>query len=151
VKTPDELVEHFRAQDLKVTPQRELLFRLIHGNEGHPTAEAIYADARRLMPTMSLKTVYQTLNDLTDMGELQHLDLGTGAGRYDPNIGDHHHLVCTSCGKVRDVHATFDALQLSADDRQGFSLGGADIVFRGLCASCQAHPAPAGSPVAPAG
>ena len=55
------------------------------------------------MPSISLRTVYQTLNDLAEMGEIQALDLGTGSTRFDPNIDEHHHLVCERCGLVRDV------------------------------------------------
>jgi Fe2+ or Zn2+ uptake regulation protein len=149
VRSPDQLVEHFRARGLKVTPQRELLFRLVHADGGHPTAETVYREARRVMPTMSLKTVYQTLNDLTAMGELQQLDLGTGATRFDPNGGDHHHLVCTSCGEVRDVSATFDGLGLPPEQRHGYALSGAEIVFRGLCTTCQRTPPGQNDPPGP--
>ena len=65
------------------------------------------------MPNVSLKTVYQTLNDLAELGEITALDLGTGAARFDPNVeSTHHHLVCRSCGKVRDVEADFSGLQV---------------------------------------
>ena len=130
------MVVLFRGRGLKVTPQRECIFTVLHGNSAHPSAEAIFAEARRRMPTMSLKTVYQTLNDLAELGEVQHLDLGTGAGRFDPNVDDHHHLVCTACGKVRDVYADFGAMRLPDDAVDGFTVGGAEVVFRGVCADC---------------
>ena len=38
------------------------------------------------MPTISLKTVYQTVHDLEEMGEVTLLDLGTGSVRVDPNV-----------------------------------------------------------------
>jgi Fe2+ or Zn2+ uptake regulation protein len=136
VKSPDELTELFRAKGLKVTPQRQCIFRVLHGNEAHPTAESVFDAARAEMPMISLKTVYQTLNDLASMGELQLLELGTGSGRFDPNIDAHHHLVCNQCGKVRDVYADLGALAVPARLRQGFTLGSAEVVFRGLCADC---------------
>ncbi len=143
MRTPEELATWFRYRGLKVTPQRELLFRLVYGNQAHPTAEAVHAEARQIMPTMSLKTVYQTLNDLTDMGELLQLDFGTGSSRFDPNVDDHHHLVCTSCGKVRDLFATFSDLDVPPGDRQGFEVEEAEVVFRGVCAACRATAVPA--------
>jgi Fe2+ or Zn2+ uptake regulation protein len=136
VKSPAELTQLFRARGLKVTPQRQCIFRTLHGNDLHPTAESVYAAARGEMPTMSLKTVYQTLNDLAAMGELQLLDLGTGSTRFDPNVDLHHHLVCTNCGKVRDLHADFRDVQVPNPQRQGFTLGHAEVVFRGLCDTC---------------
>ena len=84
MRTPAELTDLFRARGLKVTPQRQCIFRVLHGNGVHPTAEAVYAAAKDEMPVLSLKTVYQTLNDLAAMGEIQLLDLGTGSARFDP-------------------------------------------------------------------
>jgi Fe2+ or Zn2+ uptake regulation protein len=137
MRTPAELTELFRGRGLKVTPQRECIFRILHGNEAHPTADAVFAVAHREMPTMSLKTVYQTLNELADLGELQLLDLGTGSTRFDPNVDRHHHLVCTGCGKVRDLYAEYDGLEVPAAKRQGFRVGSAEVVFRGICADCR--------------
>ena len=136
MKPPAELTELFRARGLKVTPQRQCIFRVLHGNVVHPTADAVYAAARAEMPTMSLKTVYQTLNDLASMGELQPLDLGTGSTRFDPNVDPHHHLVCTRCGKVRDLYADYSDVKVPARKRQGFTVGPAEVVFRGLCDTC---------------
>ena len=110
VRSPAELTEAFRARGLKITPQRQCIFRILHGNATHPTAEVVYGAAVAEMPSISLRTVYQTLNDLAAMGELQHLDVGTGSHRFDPNLDDHHHLVCEGCGAVRDVGVDTSAL-----------------------------------------
>jgi Fur family peroxide stress response transcriptional regulator len=59
---------------------------VLDGNQVHPTAEAGCATARQQTPMMSLNTVYQTLNGLAEMGEIQQLDLGTGSSRFDPNV-----------------------------------------------------------------
>jgi Fe2+ or Zn2+ uptake regulation protein len=130
------MVQLFRERGLKVTPQRECIFDVLWGAESHPSAESVYAEARTRMPTMSLKTVYQTLNDLTDMGEIQQLDLGTGSSRFDPNVDVHHHLVCNGCGKVRDLYADYSTVEVPDSARQGFAVGTAEVVFRGLCADC---------------
>ena len=137
MKSPAELTELFRQQGLKVTPQRQCIFRILHGSEVHPTAEAVYAAAAAEMPTMSLRTVYQTLNDLAAMGEIQQLDLGTGSSRFDPNTDGHHHLVCTRCGKVRDLYADFTGVRVPNGDH-GFRVSSTEIVFRGLCDDCAA-------------
>lgn len=134
MKSPDQLASAFRAAGLKVTPQRQLLFRLLHGNEMHPTAETLYEVAVAEMPGISLRTVYQTLTDLATMGELQQIQLG-GAARFDPNVDDHHHSVCTDCGEVRDVYVT-DADAISVAGLDGFSVQTARIVFSGTCPRC---------------
>jgi Fe2+ or Zn2+ uptake regulation protein len=136
MRAPTELAEAFRAQGRKMTPQRACLFRLLHGNHTHPTAEALYAAAVVEMPSISLRTVYQTLNDLAEMGEIHALELGTGSARFDPNVGDHHHLVCEGCGAVRDVAVDTSALAPPAEGSEGFAVRAVDVVFRGRCAAC---------------
>ena len=133
MRTPSELVERFREQGLKVTPQREAVFRALLGNELHPTAESVHAAVTAEMPNVSLRTVYQVLNDLAAMGEIQALELGTGAARFDPNVDAHHHLVCTTCGKVRDVYVDPVAVPAAAP---GFTVESAEVIYRGRCDAC---------------
>ncbi len=140
MKDPDELTEAFRRQGLKVTPQRQCIFRALHRNRDHPSAEAVYEAVRAEMPTISLRTVYQTLNDLAGMGELRQLSFGTGSARFDPNGEPHHHLVCDRCGKVTDVYTDTSGLELAPGERQGFTVTTTQVVFRGTCAECVARP-----------
>jgi len=138
MKTPEELTELFRANRRKVTAQRQCIFRVLQGDVSHPSAEAVHSAAVREMETISLKTVYQTLHDLAELGEISSLDLGTGMIRFDPNVDDpHHHLVCRHCGKVRDLVASFPELKIPRGADLGFDLGSAEIVFRGLCPECK--------------
>ncbi len=126
----------FRASGLKVTPQRQLLFRLMHENTSHPTADSLFSVASHHMPGISLRTVYQTLTDLSSMGELRLIDVGSGAARFDPNLEDHHHLVCQSCGDVRDVYVSGSG-QLDLNELDGFSVDTTTILFHGLCTPCR--------------
>jgi Fe2+ or Zn2+ uptake regulation protein len=139
MRTPEELTAAFRANGLKITPQRQAVFRVLHGARTHPTAEAVHAAVVAEMPSVSLRTVYQVLNDLTAMGELAALDLGTGSTRFDPTADEHHHLVCTRCGAVRDVFLDDVAVEVPAAQAGGFRLGRPEITFRGLCPDCLNH------------
>jgi Fe2+ or Zn2+ uptake regulation protein len=137
MKTAEALTALFRERGLRVTPQRQAIFRLLHGDDTHPTVEALYEHAVVDMPTISLKTVYQTVHDLEALGEVRVLDLGTGSVRVDPNVdGDHHHLVCTECGRVRDVPITHDDVRLPARLRRDFTVDAVEVIFRGRCANC---------------
>ncbi len=136
VKTPTELTQLFRDRSLKITRQRQCIFRVLEDNSSHPTAYTVFESVREEMPTISLRTVYQTLNDLVELGEIQQVDAGTGASRFDPVTGAHHHLVCTECGAIRDVHCDLAGLDLPARKRQGFAISGTEVIFRGLCADC---------------
>jgi Fe2+ or Zn2+ uptake regulation protein len=138
VKSPEELTQIFRSRGLKVTPQRQSIFRVLHESTVHPTAEAVYDTVRGEMPTISLRTVYQTLNDLAAMGEIQAIELGTGSARFDPHTGPHHHLVCEACGKVQDLEADFPGVSVPVGNDFGFTVTATEIVFRGRCRGCAA-------------
>jgi Fe2+ or Zn2+ uptake regulation protein len=123
-----------------MTPQREAIFRALDGNVAHPTVDSIHEVVAAEMPMISLKTVYQTVHELAELGEVELLDLGTGATRVDPNTcAAHHHLLCDRCGKVRDLAVGFEELDVPPDARQGFTIHRADVIFRGLCAECAAQ------------
>jgi Fe2+ or Zn2+ uptake regulation protein len=133
----DVLTTRFRERGLRVTPQRQVIFRLLDGNVEHPTVESLYESARAEMPTISLKTVYQTVHDLEDLGEVHLLHVGTGSVRVDPNVEHpHHHVICTECGRVRDVLVDVADLRLPARDREGFVVSDVQVHFRGVCAEC---------------
>jgi Fe2+ or Zn2+ uptake regulation protein len=137
MKTSDQLTNLFREQGLRVTPQRQAIFRLLHGNAEHPTVESLHEQACADMPTISLKTVYQTVHDLEALGEVRVLDLGTGSVRVDPNVEDeHHHLVCTGCGRVRDLPFEFEGLRVPSRHRRGFTVDHVQVIFRGRCEEC---------------
>src|SRR5438132_3117645 len=88
------------------------------------------------MPTISLRTVYQTIHDLERLGEVALVDLGTGSVRVDPDVEHpHHHFVCTSCGKVRGVAIDLERLGVPAMS-QGFTVTSVHVLFRGACDAC---------------
>ena len=137
MKTTEQLTDLFRERGLRVTPQRQMIFGLLQDNDSHPTVESLYERARGEMPTMSLKTVYQTVHDLEALGEVDVLDLGTGSLRVDPNVeDDHHHLVCSSCGRVRDLPVEFDGLRVPGRFRRDFTVDAVQVIFRGHCDDC---------------
>ena len=94
----------------------------------------------RILPEVSLATVYNTLNELVTMGEIAEVRYAPGPSRYDPNVGPqpHHHLLCTSCGALFDVEAAGVTVpELEATERHGFVIDGAEVVFRGTCPTCR--------------
>jgi Fe2+ or Zn2+ uptake regulation protein len=138
MQSPGELTELFRAHGRKITAQRQCIFQALEGDVTHPSAERVHERVRHDMPNVSLKTVYQTLNDLADLGAITVLDVGTGSARFDPNVEmTHHHLVCRCCGMVRDVAAEVPGPKVPRRSTQGFEVDSAEVVFRGLCEECK--------------
>ena len=133
VNSPSVLAATYRAHGRKLTPQQQLIFSLLHDNTSHPTAEALYATASHKMPGISLRTVYQTLDELEEMGEVQLMHCDGGAVRFDPNIDDHHHALDAATGEVFDVYVdNLDSLRAKLPE--GFEVEQVSIVFRGRVA-----------------
>jgi Fe2+ or Zn2+ uptake regulation protein len=112
---------------------------VLDGEHVHLSAETVHLRSQARLPEISLATVYNTLNELVAMGEVLEVSTGAGPKRYDPNVRrPHHHIVCTTCGDVRDVHPSGTG-QLHLDDveQAGFDIDRVDIVFRGRCGACR--------------
>ena len=133
-----------RAAGLKVTPQRIAIVREVAGDESHPSAQELFERLRRMLPTMSFATVYNTLSALADAGLGGQLSLAPGSTRFDPNTHPHDHVVCDACGAVRDV-APPPSERASSDEggralasaAPGFSVRSVERIFRGLCVHCR--------------
>ncbi len=135
----DSLVEMYHRHKRKITPQRLCIFKILQSNSSHPSAEDIYNQAKIQIGNISLKTVYQILNELAELNQLEIIDLGTGTIRYDPNVKiSHQHLVCKKCSKVNDVDLKVNGkmIDLSDDALKNFKIDKIDIVLRGLCVDC---------------
>ncbi|NBO33240.1 MAG: transcriptional repressor [Actinobacteria bacterium] len=133
VQAPELVAAKYRAQGRRLTPQRQLIFSLLHDNATHPTADALFAVASKRMPGISLRTVYQTLDELSEMGEIQLMRCDGGALRFDPNVDDHHHALDAATGEVFDVYVdNLDALR--AQLPEGFEVENVSIVFHGRVA-----------------
>jgi len=129
--------EALRERGLKVTPQRLAVHRAVMESVGHPDAAEIWTAVRREQPNISLRTVYEVLHTLTDLGEVRELDLATGSIRFDPTTSYHHHLVCTGCGAVADVFLDDPPAEVPAAQQQGFAIHAQEVTFRGLCPPCK--------------
>jgi len=137
--TAADLRQQFQRRGLRITPQRDLIFRLLEGAQAeHPSAEVLYVRASREMPSLSLRTVYAILKELEQAGAIRPLDLGTGSMRYCATPVRHHHIVCTQCGKVKDVYVDVEPVEIPPDQRRGFQVKDQDVVFRAVCTECRA-------------
>lgn len=125
--------------NLRKTPQRVAIVRAFVDDTTHPTAQAIFDRLRRIMPTMSFATVYNTLAALEQAGVCRTLELdgpaGEGGRRYDPMVTPHDHAVCDRCGAVHDVPRK----STHAPDLEGFHVRAVERLYRGECHTCREH------------
>ncbi len=121
-----------------MTSQRRVVAEVLAGDHVHLTADEVHARAVARLPEIARATVYNTLGELVSLGEVVELSTDGRAKRYDPNAHrPHHHLVCSDCGIIRDVHPTGDPLAvLPPTERFGFTVSKVDVTYRGLCPAC---------------
>ncbi|HTT77223.1 MAG TPA: Fur family transcriptional regulator [Candidatus Binataceae bacterium] len=130
------LLERLRQRGLQLTAQRRVVAEVLEGVHVHLTAEQIFDRAAARLPEISRATVYNTLNQFRELGEVREIMLDARSKRYDPNsMQCHQHLVCERCGTVRDVVPHGD-LSLPHDQRYGFAVSAIEVTFRGLCPEC---------------
>ncbi len=134
-RTRAEVAGRFKAAKLPLTHQRLAVYERLAASHDHPSAEALYTALKPDYPSLSLATVYKTLQTLLDLGLAAEVDSPAGSARYDALTATHHHAVCTACGRIEDV---FDEEldRLPAAGPKGFKVEGHSVHFRGLCASC---------------
>lgn len=97
------LVEVLKSHNLKATPQRIAIYNMLCSTVEHPTADTIYKALSSNYPSMSLATVYKTLDALSNANLIQILNVGEDSFRYDANIKSHPHAICIKCHKVYDI------------------------------------------------
>ena len=129
------LIDRLRDRGWRLTAQRRVIAETMTGEHVHLAADEVLERARAVLPEVSLATVYNTLNELVDLGELVELPHTDGRKRYDPNVAErHHHLVCVDCGRMLDVRGAEP--RLPADQQHGFELLGVEVTFRARCPQC---------------
>lgn len=125
-----------RESGFRVTPQRLAVARAVLGSQQHPTADEIFRTVRRDFPTMSLTTVYHTLETLKALGELEELRVGD-AVRFDPNRGPHHHLTCVSCRRIVDIDRGMAPMPVPAAIAAEYAILDYHVQFTGYCSACR--------------
>jgi len=131
------LLERLKSRGYRLTAQRRVVAEVLVGENLHLTADEVLERAEAILPEVSRATVYSTLQQFAELGEVRELQLDGRSKRYDPNVRpNHHHLVCDGCGSVFDVAYGAHAPVLGDADRHGMTIRAAEIVYRGSCETC---------------
>ena len=102
----NRFVEACRRSGMKLTHQRTEIFREVAGSDEHPDAETVYQRVRQRVTGISRDTVYRTLATLEDEDLVRKTEVLGGPARFDANLDQHHHFVCTVCGAVTQPDIT---------------------------------------------
>ena len=135
----DEFKTGLKRAGVKVTHQRLEIFQEVAKSGDHPDAVTIYKAVRKRLPTISLDTVYRTLWLLLDLGLISTLGAQNKV-RFDGNMRQHHHFVCTNCSTTYDFYdSAFNVLKIPDAVQALGHVEKTQVEFTGLCLRCKQH------------
>ncbi|WP_027000416.1 Fur family transcriptional regulator [Eisenibacter elegans] len=106
-----QIKHHLAEKGLKVTQQRIVIYEALCALGTHPTAEELWAEVRPRNPSISLGTVYKTLDTFAEVGLIQKVPTANHIVRYEANLTQHNHIYCTNTQEIIDFeHEELQAL-----------------------------------------
>lgn len=133
------MLERLRQKGVALTPQRMAIAEYLGNSGNHPTADEIHRVIQKKYPTMSLATVYSTLELLKGLGEIQELSIRKrGKACFDPNPDIHHHLLCRKCGKILGIEFDYprSCPILEKETINGCKIEEVQAYLYGICSEC---------------
>lgn len=132
---PDAIfVEVCARHKWKRTVQRRTVFSCLCGNYSHPSVESVWLETRKVLPDVSLDSIYRILDDFAAAGLIRKL-VGAGISRYDPDTSAHGHFICDSCGELFDF-ALPGGGELLRDCGMVGEAKSFEVTVRGVCKKC---------------
>lgn len=133
----DDIVKIFKEKNLKLTLQRINIYSYLMFTCEHPTVDTIYKNIKKSIPTISLATVYKTLNTLVDSGLVKMFNACEENFRYDANINPHGHIKCKKCNKIEDYN--LDESFKNCLPIKSYKVEELDLFLYGVCKECSSE------------
>jgi len=128
-----------KRNNLRVTPQRVAILDYIMSSKAHPTAENIFEELIKIHPSLSLATVYKTLDTLKSEGVINGFSLSGESSRYDAKTDPHAHFKCLGCNSIVDVEMprVLEHIKGEVSASNGLDIVGQQVFFFGHCFKCK--------------
>jgi Fur family transcriptional regulator, peroxide stress response regulator len=137
VQKRQEMEQVVRKAGYRITPQRKAILDYLVSTLEHPGAYKIFEEVKKVQPRLSLATVYNTLQVLTENGLIKMLTFRED-NRYEANLSFHINLICTSCGRIQDLEAETHVSPEEVHEKIGFEVMTYRMEYHGLCSNCKA-------------
>ncbi len=128
----------------RYSKQRELILNVLKERKDHPTAEMLYNDIIKIMPTIGIATVYRNLAALYESGQILKIETKQGeSDRFDGNIMPHIHFQCLECNEIQDIFLNNDDNNKLNDTLKEFAniinaeVTSSKIILNGKCEKCK--------------
>ena len=117
------LLEKSVSQNIRITPQRQTIIKVIEESEDHPDVDQLYRRSVELDDTISIATVYRTVKLLEEAGVIERLEFGDGRARYEESGEHHEHLVDIETGEVIEFYdEALETMKEQIAERMGYEL-----------------------------
>jgi Fur family transcriptional regulator, peroxide stress response regulator len=120
----------------RATRQLAAVYDALAVSHDHPTADQIFRRVRRVLPRVSLGTVYRNLDKLREQGRLRVVRLEGGLAHYDAMIDAHDHFVCERCAAVVDLPGHPRSLDVRPLRAAGYDVHWHTTALYGVCKAC---------------
>ncbi|MGH3001897.1 MAG: Fur family transcriptional regulator [Gaiellaceae bacterium] len=122
----------------RTTPQRQAVLDAIGSFRGSFTLVELYDRARDDEPNLGLATVYRTIELLRRTGSIRPLVTDGRPTYVRCHAGHHHHLVCTTCGRVEETELCAAPSAAEVRRKHGFRADEHQVDIYGTCGRCAA-------------
>lgn len=122
----------------RLSKQRKVILDELRKVDTHPTADEVYDIVRKIIPRISLGTVYRNLEFLSSQGLILKLGGPGTQKRFDGTPEPHPHIRCANCSRIADVMCDVEVPDLPEDEVQGYTITHCNVEFVGICPRCKA-------------
>ncbi len=134
----DEFIQKCKTSALSVTPQRLAIYKALIKDKSHPNPESVYNTIKPDFPTISLATVYKTLETFEKHHIISVVTPLHETVRYDAEMKHHHHIVCVRCKKVIDINdPELEKIRIPEIVKMGNQVLDYSIQFNVVCSDCR--------------
>ena len=131
-----EIINALLEAGYRMTRQRRTIVDILSKRSDHPSVRTVFTEANRILPEISLATVYNTLNALVKLGVLREIEFEQSENRFDTNLSPHINLVCMVCGNIEDYLLELPVKPQKIQKEVGFVTSDYRLEYRGICKIC---------------
>jgi Fur family ferric uptake transcriptional regulator len=133
-----KLSEYLDSKKLRKTPERFAILDVVFSHNDHFGVETIFAEMEENSYHVSRSTVYNTMELFCDCGIVRKHQFGTQKALYEKVVssGNHHHLICTECGKIKEMKDSELMRYISMRKYGTFTASYVSLYVYGICSTC---------------
>jgi Fur family ferric uptake transcriptional regulator len=123
---------------MRMTSQREIILKELQDSHQHLSADELYERVKKIMPRISLATVYRNLETLSEAGIIGKLEISGRQKRFDSDTHPHDHIYCLQCHRVDNIdfdRNLVNPAEVASD--KGYRITGYRVEFKGICSACR--------------